>query len=118
MKPKASIASPFTHSKSNPARGGRAPGHLRDALLVALEGPDPWWANLEVDFFDDRQAEWDSMSPKIRARWLIGQLWNCDDVLPGQVASEMSDNFDVSVGTYAILVRLLARELSNEAEAL
>jgi hypothetical protein len=111
--------SEFTQRKFNPSRGGHAPGQLRDALLEALEGPDPWWNNLERDFFSGRQqAAWDCMSPKQRGRWLIGQLWNCNDVLPGSVRSEMSDNFDVSVFTYSSLVRLLANELDTDRGSL
>lgn len=69
-------------------RYGHAGEHLRDALLEALEYQhmqhDDWWTHIELDFTDDSHNRWwERLSDKRRARWLLGQLWNCTDALPG-----------------------------------
>jgi hypothetical protein len=97
----------------NASHGGHAPGHLRDALIEALEfswADDlPWWNLLEIDFFDpNRKAAWARADAQTRAIWLLGQLWNCTDIVPG--------DFCMTVGipcgsSYAILARELKAEL-------
>ena len=43
-------------------RYGHAGGHLRDALLEALEyqhmQQDDWWKHIELDFTDDHHNRW------------------------------------------------------------
>ena len=51
--------------------GGHSPGYLRDAFLYWLE------ANEERDFVI---VGWNEEKKPIR--WLIGQLWNCTDIMP------------------------------------
>jgi hypothetical protein len=75
----------------DPRLGGHAPGHLRDAFLEWIEGG----ADAEFVLIDDE--------PK-PLRWLIGQLWNCSDMLP----SSECDALDLRAGsTYAQAVRSL-----------
>jgi hypothetical protein len=97
----------------NPARGGHAPGHLRDLLLEAFdEAVDrPWWEHLKITFYDSKQQNsWTRTSPMGRARWVLGQLWNCTDVVPGY----MCDNHDFPRGTtYAQVVRRLRKEIED-----
>ena len=63
-----------------------------------------------IRFFDEQfQKHWDRLPSKERARWLVGQLWNCSDSLPGELYRE----FEVESGTYAGLVRKLWRERSG-----
>lgn len=96
---------------------GHAGGHLRDALLDALEcGQDEWWKQIQIDFNHDRHNRWwQRISQRRRAAWLLGQLWNCTDILPSAYCNEITDrdpegrhNF-----TYAVLARLLAEELKE-----
>ena len=57
--------------KYKPSRGGHAPGHLRDALLEYLDG--------------DSESDTVTVGYEERVmplKWLVGQLWNCTDVLP------------------------------------
>ena len=84
--------------KFDPSRGGHAPGHLRDAFLGHLDEigyrfPDPD-AEIEVEVgYEPR---------RVPLRWLLGQLWNCTDTLPG----EYRDLLQLpGRGTYAAAVR-------------
>lgn len=53
------------YRKFSPTTGGHSPGHLRDAFLEYLE---------------TGQVVIDEVERPIK--WLLGQLWNCTDVLP------------------------------------
>ena len=78
-------------------KGGHAPGHLREALTDYLETTDQETKTVEVD------GEEKPLS------WLIGQLWNCTDVMP----ASSCDCLDIHHGsTYAQAVR----KLRNESE--
>jgi hypothetical protein len=72
----------------HPNRGGHAPGHLREALQEWIdEGATP---TIEVD------------GKKRSDDWLLGQLWNCTDVMPAECCCEL----DLPTGsTYAQGVR-------------
>ena len=77
--------------------------------LDAWDGTTGWWAPLEsVDpshFAGHKlKKNWAGMDKEDRARWLIGQLWNCTDVCPHKVA----DSLDIPGGTFASIVRRLA----------
>jgi hypothetical protein len=96
--------------------GGHAPGYLRDALLLCLDsygakGGGSWSDALgqgdTLTFFNaDKQRRWEGMTIPDRARWLIGQLWNCTDTVPHNNCVSL----DIPrVSTYAQLVRRLAR---------
>jgi transcriptional regulator with XRE-family HTH domain len=90
-----------------PARGGHAPGHLRDAFLQwlqdSLDRPDNAPLPLTVEVGDREQP----------VSWLFGQLWNCTDALPrweydqinGWLESEGLETIDRQ--TYAAAVRAL-----------
>ena len=53
-----------------------AGGHLREALLDALDHDDEWWKHIEIDFNRERHNRWWSrLSDQHRAKWLLGQLW-------------------------------------------
>jgi hypothetical protein len=92
-------------------RGGHAPGYLRDAFLEWLElylgGENP--ATVQVgDDETDRPVS-----------WLLGQLWNCADIMPGTVWSELADHLELEApyggATYARAVRLLKPVLAENA---
>ena len=70
----------------NPARGGHAPGHLRDRFLELIEGGMP-----------DGEAEREEL------RTLCGQLWNCTDTIP----SGYAEGIDLKAGSYAMVARQL-----------
>jgi hypothetical protein len=96
----------------NASRGGHAPGHLRAALIEALEASwtdkRPWWELLEINFDDlAEQAAWDDATAVQRANWLVGQLWNCDDFTPGDISLMGFTR----ASTYARLARQLKYEL-------
>jgi hypothetical protein len=95
----------------NAARGGHAPGHLRDALVEALEitwEDRPWWELLEICFFDPaKQSWWDAATAVQRATWLLGQLWNCTDIAPHDICTDAY----LQRRTYAALARKLKSDL-------
>lgn len=65
-------------------------GHIRAVFTSCLEAWDretEWWAPLQdvgpSSFPDSKlRRQWAGMDKEDRARWLIGQLWNCTDVCP------------------------------------
>jgi hypothetical protein len=81
----------------NAKRGGHAPGHLRDAFWEWIQAGMP---DVLADPITDQSRS---------RRWLLGQLWNCTDIIG---ASGMQDLADVGVElrrrTYAAAVRLLS----------
>ena len=91
------------------SRGGHAPGHLREAFWTCMD--NGWEALLDsetISFFDRHfQREWDQWPLAKRRRWLLGQLHNCTDVMPGNGCEEL----DLPMGsTYARGVRKLLSE--------
>jgi hypothetical protein len=99
----------------NAARGGHAPGHLRDAFSECFESPhsELWYSALANDdvlsfYSHELQEIWNHMSVEERGRWLVGQLWNCSDVMPGSLC----DDLDLRQGsTYAVAARKLRRKM-------
>ena len=99
-------------------RGGNAPGHIRAALVECFDYEvEPWFEALndeenEVVFFSQSMQErWNKMSPRQRGLWVIGQLWNCTDILPGVMCWEL----DLPPGsTYAVAVRKLRNEMDDQ----
>jgi hypothetical protein len=96
-------------------QNGHAGGHLRDALLEALQCAD-WWNHVAISFNNEHHQEWwDHLSVRERALWLLGQLWNCKDQLPS-ISVEEIENRDPGANhnyTYSVLVRLLKAELAG-----
>jgi transcriptional regulator with XRE-family HTH domain len=97
-----------------PARGGHAPGHLREAFLqwlqesLDLPGEAPLPQTIEVG---------DTERP---VSWLFGQLWNCTDVLPRWEFDQINDWLSregmpaIDRQTYAAAVRALKPLVSPE----
>ena len=78
-------------------RGGHAPGHLRDALVEWLD------TDSESDTIVVGEQE-----RAVSLRWLIGQLWNCTDILPHEYCATL----ELRQGsTYAQAVRKIASEV-------
>jgi hypothetical protein len=83
--------------RHSPARGGHAPGHLREAFVEWVEGgADAAGIEVEIGYVAQLKP----------VRWVVGQLWNCTDVMPNYVC----ESLDLSPGsTYAMGVRSLAQ---------
>lgn len=99
------------------SRGGHAPGHLRDEFLECIDyAGDVWYeplGNEDVLFFYSpaMQLRWDRMNLHERMLWITGQLWNCSDILPGLICSEL----ELPQGsTYSRAVRKLRTEAAAE----
>lgn len=90
-------------------RGGHAPAHLRQAFELLLE----CWMAGDVSGLDDvvdlRYIFYDQ--ERASARRIIGQLWNCTDVLPGMWCSELDL---LSGSTYAQGARRLKEALEAD----
>ena len=73
-----------------PSRGGHAPGHLRDAFLEWTEEQEG--DTVVVGLYEEEKP----------LAWILGQLWNCTDILPGDCCNDL----DLPSGsTYARAVR-------------
>jgi hypothetical protein len=107
------------HCRYNASRGGHAPEYLTDALVEALERTfgitSSWWDGLEIDFNDEaKPAWWPEITNRERARWLMGQLWNCNDLVPWDICSRL----DFPPGTsFAQMVRMLKSDLMESDDS-
>lgn len=63
-------------SSYRPARGGHAPGDLRDAFLEGIEAFAAWRPGQPEPTVEVREQA-------VRLSVLCGLLWNCSDTLPG-----------------------------------
>jgi len=95
------------------SRGGHAPGHLRDAFLDYLDrfgrGERP--ASVAVGYGETPVAP----------AWLLGQMWNCTDIVPGEAWRELGDYCEEHQQetphrrTYGAVARWLKSQLRCEA---
>src|SRR2546427_12789782 len=91
--------------KYKPARGGHAPGHLRDGLYAWIgNGADDELVKVGYDEVD------------IAVGQLLGALWNCTDVLPGGVRQDLAD-LGIAAGSVASAVRQLKPRLRRMVES-
>jgi hypothetical protein len=109
-----------TRRKFKANRGGHAPGHIREPFCEALDGVysenlaplaaiEKHLADDEaIIFFNKAQMnKWLKMSGAQRARWLLGQLWNCTDILGG----DLCETLDLHRGsTFLAAVRKIRAE--------
>jgi hypothetical protein len=89
-------------SSFNPARGGHAPGDVRDAFLDAI---DSIYSSAE----SDPLPRFELREKAVTFDQLCGLLWNCSDQMPGlfvTMASEMLGDQSIR-GTYAAATRAL-----------
>lgn len=104
--------------------GEHAPGYLREALIRSLEcywaGTVPDWSVALGDegvlsHFDPAfQRSWNRWPINRRARWLLGQLHNCTDIMDSVCCGQL----ELSRGsTFASAVRKLRREMETKAPA-
>jgi hypothetical protein len=118
-RPRASLLEAYRFTAS---RGGHAPGHLREALAeyitMGLEGH----VKTSHTSRECKRLGCTTLSALVEVgdekkpiEWLLGQLWNCRDILPGQVCSELMGllNTDSEPATYAQAVRLIASQLEG-----
>jgi hypothetical protein len=87
---------PYRRHSFNPARGGHAPGHLREMLYhwideQAMEGDVATTEGADESCAVDR---------------LLGKLWNCTDTHPSDVVSRLRD-FGIEAGGVASAVRAI-----------
>lgn len=101
-------------------RYGHAPGYLREALQEWLDAVD-WSARAEARGDVQEAAEGDPGTtveidgePK-PIRWLLGQLWQCTDALPGDYARMLDLK---GTWTYAAAARKIAAEWLGEEDNL
>ena len=90
--------------KFNASTGGHAPGHIREMFEQMFDGYD-WEKDEDEIFYHDGK--------KVSPQWVIGQLWNCTDIMPSCLrdsVSDIRDDYDSDfsqLSTYAQGARLL-----------
>ncbi len=89
------------HTRYQANKGGHAPGHFREAFLRHLEKvslldeDEPIPEYVEVGYEENERP----------LKWLLGHLWDCTDILPGDACLLLG----MSRGsTYAQAVRKIA----------
>lgn len=100
----------YTHKRGyNPSRGGHAPGHIRDAFLDYINNQ----VNEEGDKLDEKAYIDDS---PVSIHWLIGQLWNCTDIIPNMERFNLEVLGIENATTYAQAVRALSAILETQSK--
>jgi transcriptional regulator with XRE-family HTH domain len=95
------------------ARGGHAPGHLRDGFLQWLE------ESLDLRPEAPLQPTVEINGEPRPISWLLGQLWNCTDTLPRHAYDSINDMLErehlppIDRQTYAAAVRALRPMFSS-----
>jgi hypothetical protein len=82
MPAKGQTMSILISSRYRPARGGHAPGDIRDAFLVALEELRGWAPGTAEPTAEVRERQ-------VPLSVLCGLLWNCTDTLPSLDGQEV-----------------------------
>ncbi len=90
----------------NTSRGGHAPGYLREAFLDWLEEAH---AGNELP----AQVEMQDDGRQRPISWLLGRLWNCTDILPGDAFRLLRDGLylDLRRTTYGAAAQALAARI-------
>lgn len=83
----------LSHSKYRPARGGHAPGDVRDVFLEATELLRKYRAGTPVPTVELRERE-------IPLSSLCGLLWNCTDIMPGYACDEVGSFMEMNGWEY------------------
>ena len=81
-------------------RGGHAPQDVRDAFCEMVEKTFKH-DGMKVDVGGDLRA----------VKWVLGQLWNCTDIMPGYCCDELDLR---GKGTYAAGARLLRSRIPTK----
>ena len=93
----------LNHSFYKPARGGHAPGDLRNAFLEAIEAYEAWETGEPEPTVELRERQ--MCLPEV-----CGLLWNCSDIMPGldqRHLENMLPDPEGSCFTYARAARAL-----------
>ncbi|HEY1243342.1 MAG TPA: hypothetical protein VGF29_00790 [Hyphomicrobiaceae bacterium] len=91
----------LTQSRYQPARGGHAPGDIREAFLDAL-------------LADELPATVEVRGRQMPLAQLCGLLWNCTDTLPGNCVGIIRDiirDYERPIGSYAHAARAVKEVL-------
>ena len=92
-------------------QGGHVSGHLREAFVMLLD----LGKSEEVLYLDDivDRGEFIYDREETSARWIIGQVWNCTDFMPGPACADL----DLPQGsTYAQGARRLKERMEVETQ--
>lgn len=93
----------------SPLRGGHAPRVLRDAFSGWVQSTSP-----DVSHPLSLHSSLDVEGRAVSLEWLLGQLWNCTDVLPTHDCEALS----IPPGsTYARAVRMVKRSVKERSES-
>jgi hypothetical protein len=95
-------------------RGGHAPGHLREWFEQYLDAGQKITGDLEqemVAFITRRKLQ---RRGKSLEAWLLGQLWDCRDIMPSDMRTQVADLAASPPFTYGQAVRALKARLERE----
>ena len=93
-----------------PAKGGHAPGDVRDAFLEAITAFMEWKNGEPEPTVELREQQ-------VPLSKLCGLLWNCRDILPGHAVTELEDcAAEVGSWTYSAAARWMKGQISQQAD--
>ena len=104
------MASILTGSLYSPARGGHAPGDVRNAFFAAVEAYDTW----EIS---EPEPTVELRGQRVPISQMCGLLWNCTDTMPNLLCGHFRDCDEPVPGSYAVAARLLRSRIRNASAA-
>jgi hypothetical protein len=130
------MASILTGSLYSPARGGHAPGDVRDAFFAAVEAYDAWEISEPEPTVELRGQRvpisqmcgllWNCTEPeptvelrgqRVPISQMCGLLWNCTDTMPNLLCGHFRDCDEPVPGSYAVAARLLRSRIRHASTA-
>jgi len=75
-------------------RGGHAPGHLRDWFWRYIEAGQVIDGDLQEEIIESITRYRLALRGKTLEQWLLGQLWNCRDIMPTDGRAQVRDILD------------------------
>jgi hypothetical protein len=84
----------------SPARGGHAPGDIRNAFVEAVDAWDAWKAGEPEPMLEVREQQ-------LTIRQVCGLLWNCADCMPSHLYDQVFDLDPMHRRSYSSAARYL-----------
>lgn len=91
----------------NPARGGHAPGDVRDAFVEAIDAFADWPDGAPEPTVEIREQD-------VPISAVCGMLWNCSDTLPSLLRSVLEDVGIERCGSYASAARQMKPAIAKQ----
>lgn len=88
-------------------RGGHAPGHLREWFEQYIEADQKIEGDVKEEIVEYLTQRRIALRGRSIEEWLLGQLWDCTDIVPSALRSSVALVTDAEHFTYGAAARAL-----------